>query len=69
MILGTQKAHKHRHFYRDIPNLLGFMMRVVYVGYPYPNFCLCAFGGHSNSPYNIGDLILNYTSVVVPFFS
>ena len=40
-----QKAHKPQAFYGDIPTLLGFMIRGVYMGYPYPNFCLCAFLG------------------------
>ena len=25
LILGTQKAHKHKHFFRDIPTFLGWM--------------------------------------------
>ena len=33
-------------FSRDIPTLLGFLIRgVVCDRYPYPNFCLCAFLG------------------------
>ena len=40
---GTPKAHKHKHVIGDIPTLLGF--KGVYMGYPYPYFCLCAFLG------------------------
>ena len=27
------------------PYLIGLYYKRVYMGYPYPNFCLCAFGG------------------------
>ena len=32
-------------FYRDIRTLLGFSIRVFFMGYPYPHSCLCAFLG------------------------
>ena len=42
---GTQKAHKHKHFIGIHPYLIGLYYKGVYMGYPYPNFCLCAFLG------------------------
>ena len=50
--LGVQKAHKHKHFSGDIPTwsyLIGLQYKGVYMGYPYPNFCLCAFLGSYQS--------------------
>ena len=41
--LGTQKAHKHKHFMGiSLPYWASFL-RGVYMGDPYPYFCLCAF--------------------------
>ena len=36
--LGTQNEQKHKHF-------IGLRYMGVYMGYPYPSFCLCAFLG------------------------
>ena len=35
--LGTQKGHKHKHFIRVIPTLLGFIIKGGYLGDPYPH--------------------------------
>ena len=32
-------------FYRDIPTFFGLQYKGIYMGCPYPNFCLCAFLG------------------------
>ena len=42
LLLGTQKAHKHKHFMPGCTYLIGLHYKGVYMGYPYPNVCLCA---------------------------
>ena len=42
-MFGTQKAHKHEHFYRDIPTLLGFMIRDSFYGISLSLFLLMCF--------------------------
>ena len=42
-LLGTPKAYKHKHFIGI--SLIGLHYEGVYMGYPYPYFCLCAFFG------------------------
>ena len=44
-MFGTQKAHKHEHFYRDIPTLLGFMIRDSFYGISLSLFLLMCFFG------------------------
>ena len=44
-LLGTQKAHKPKHVIGISLPCLGFIIRGVHMGYPYPKFCLCGFLG------------------------
>ena len=47
-VLGTQKAHKHKHFIGDIPALVRFIIRGCIWDIPILIFCLCAFLGVLN---------------------
>ena len=49
VVLGTQKPHKHKLLW-GYPYLIGLHYKGVYMGYPYPYFCLCAFWGPYCNP-------------------
>ena len=39
------KKHISISILKGYPYLIGLLYKGVYMGYPYPNFCLCAFFG------------------------
>ena len=39
------KKHMSISILGGYPDLIGLYYKGVYMGYPYPNFCLCAFLG------------------------
>ena len=46
VFLRDPKSTQAYAFYRDIPGypyLIGLHYKGVYMGYPYPYFCLCVF--------------------------
>ena len=45
--LCSVNKNEGRAFYRDIPTLLGLIIRGVYMGYPCPSFCWWAFFGRA----------------------